>query len=95
MLAPPFFRAPSMQINFGLRSVLAFQWPYRLCLASSREARRTKEWFMKNVVDLRDGQKIVDVGCGSIFPLVSTNIVAGVNRVRMSASSAKAANWLL
>ncbi len=50
---------------------------------------------MKNVVDLRDGQKIVDVGCGSIFPLVSTNIVAGVNRVRMSASSAKAANWLL
>src|SRR5262245_6031727 len=52
-----------MQINSGLRSVLAFPWAYRLfnMLAGSKAY---EEWFIKNVLGLREGQRLVDVGCG-------------------------------
>jgi SAM-dependent methyltransferase len=52
-----------MQINSGLRSVLAFPWVYRLfdMLVGSKAY---EEWFIKNVLGLRNGQKLVDVGCG-------------------------------
>jgi SAM-dependent methyltransferase len=52
-----------MQINSGLRSVLAFPWVYRLfdMLVGSKAY---EDWFINNVLGLRDGQKLVDVGCG-------------------------------
>ena len=53
-----------MQINSGLRSVLAFPWVYRLFVGTLGQRKANKEWFIKNVLGLRDGQKLVDVGCG-------------------------------
>src|SRR5258708_15081652 len=52
-----------MQINSGFRSVLAFPWVYRLfdVLVGSKAY---EEWFIKNILGLRNGQKLVDVGCG-------------------------------
>src|SRR5260370_39487006 len=52
-----------MQINSGFRSVLAFPWLYRLfdVLVGSKAY---EEWFIKNILGLRNGQKLVDVGCG-------------------------------
>ena len=53
-----------MQINSGLRSVLAFPRVYRLfdMLVGNKAY---EEWFIKNVLSLRNGQKLVDVGCGT------------------------------
>jgi SAM-dependent methyltransferase len=52
-----------MQINSGFRSVLAFPWVYRLfdVLVGSKAY---EDWFIKNILGLRNGQKLVDVGCG-------------------------------
>jgi SAM-dependent methyltransferase len=52
-----------MQINSGLRSVLAFPWVYRL-FDKLVGSKAYEEWFIKNVLGLRSGQKLVDVGCG-------------------------------
>src|SRR6516225_454873 len=52
-----------MQINSGLRSVLAFPWVYRL-FGMLVGNKAYEEWFIKNVLGLRKGQKLVDVGCG-------------------------------
>jgi SAM-dependent methyltransferase len=52
-----------MQISSGLRSVLAFPWIYSLSMRLLRnEANR--RWFIDEVLALRDGQKLVDIGCG-------------------------------
>src|SRR5215472_9784748 len=73
-----------MQINSGLRSVLAFPWLYRLfdMLVGSKA---NKEWFIKNVVGLRDGQKLVDVGCG---PAQILDRLPGVEYVGLDISDA-------
>jgi hypothetical protein len=84
-----------MQINSGLRSILAWPWVYRLMAhILGNEAKR--QWFIDDVLCPREGQKVVDVGCGpidilerlsgvelasSIFPIVSTNIATSVNRL--------------
>ena len=52
-----------MQINSGLRSILSLPWVYRLFThIVGIEANR--QWFIDDVLCLRDGQKLVDVGCG-------------------------------
>ena len=73
-----------MQINSGLRSALAFPWLYRLfdMLVGSKA---NKEWFIKNVLDLRDGQKLVDVGCG---PAHILDRLPGVEYVGLDISDA-------
>jgi SAM-dependent methyltransferase len=52
-----------MQINSGLRSILALPWVYRL-FAHVLGSKANKRWFIDDVLRLRDGQKLVDVGCG-------------------------------
>jgi len=52
-----------MQINSGLRSVLALPWIYRFVMRLFRnEAHR--QWFIRDILALRNGQKLVDIGCG-------------------------------
>jgi hypothetical protein len=51
-----------MQINSGLRSVLAFPWLYRLFIGTLGASKANKEWFIKNILGLRDGQKLVEWG---------------------------------
>ena len=73
-----------MQTDSGLRSVLAIPWLYRLfdMLVGSKANR---EWFIKNVLDLRDGQKLVDVGCG---PADILDRLPGVEYVGLDISDA-------
>ena len=52
-----------MQINSGLRSILALPWVYRL-MAHILGNEANRQWFIDDVLCLRDGQKLVDVGCG-------------------------------
>jgi SAM-dependent methyltransferase len=52
-----------MQINSGLRSILALPWVYRL-FGHVLGSEANKQWFIDDVLCLRDGQKLVDVGCG-------------------------------
>ena len=52
-----------MQINSGLRSILALPWVYRL-MAHILGNEANRQWFVDDVLCLRDGQKLVDVGCG-------------------------------
>jgi SAM-dependent methyltransferase len=52
-----------MQINSGLRSILALPWMYRL-FADILGIEANRQWFIDDVLCLRDGQKLVDVGCG-------------------------------
>jgi len=73
-----------MQINFGLRSVLAFPWVYRLfSMLVGSEAN--EEWFIKNVLGLLKGQKLVDVGCG---PAQILDRLPGVEYVGLDISDA-------
>jgi SAM-dependent methyltransferase len=74
-----------MQINSGLRSVLAFPWPYRLFVGTLGARKANKEWFIKNVLGLRDGQKLVDVGCG---PAQILDRLPGVEYVGLDISDA-------
>jgi hypothetical protein len=53
----------AMQINSGLRSILALPWVYRL-FGHVLGSEANKQWFIDDVLCLRDGQKLVDVGCG-------------------------------
>jgi SAM-dependent methyltransferase len=53
----------AMQINSGLRSILALPWVYRL-MAHILGNEANRQWFIDDVLCLRDGQKLVDVGCG-------------------------------
>jgi hypothetical protein len=55
-----------MQINSGLRSVPAFPWLYRL-FGMPVGSKANKEWFIKNVLRLRDGQKACR--CGGVVLL--------------------------
>ena len=52
-----------MEINNGLRSVLKISWAYELFqwLVGSRGA---KKWLAENAWDIREGQTVVDAGCG-------------------------------
>lgn len=52
-----------MQINVGLRSILASPLVYRLAMwaVGGHDFRR---WFIENILALRPGQKVVDIGCG-------------------------------
>jgi SAM-dependent methyltransferase len=52
-----------MQINSGLRSILASTWAFRL-FGHVLGSEANKQWFVDQVLGLRDGQKLVDVGCG-------------------------------
>jgi len=52
-----------MQINSGLRSILALPWVYRLFVHIFKSEASTR-WFINDVLRLRDGQKLVDIGCG-------------------------------
>ena len=73
-----------MQINSGLRSVLAFPWVYRLFgMLVGSEAN--EEWFIKTVLGLRNGQKLVDVGCG---PAQILDRLPGVEYVGLDISDA-------
>jgi len=73
-----------MQINSGLRSVLAFPWVYRLFgMLVGSEAN--EEWFITNVLGLRNGQKLVDVGCG---PAQILDRLPGVEYVGLDISDA-------
>jgi SAM-dependent methyltransferase len=53
----------AMQINSGLRSILALPWVYRL-FAHILGIEAHRQWFIDDVLCLRDGEKLVDVGCG-------------------------------
>jgi SAM-dependent methyltransferase len=53
-----------MQINSGLRSILARPWIYRLTMRLLRNEAVTR-WFNDEILALRAGQKLVDVGCGT------------------------------
>jgi|SRR6516165_10601278 hypothetical protein len=50
-----------MQINSGLRSILALLWVYRL-FAHILGIKANRQWLIDDVLGLRDGQKLVDVG---------------------------------
>jgi SAM-dependent methyltransferase len=52
-----------MQMNSGLRSILALPWVYRL-FGRVLGSEANKQWFIDDVLCLRDGQKLIDVGCG-------------------------------
>ena len=52
-----------MQINSGLRSILSLPWVYRL-FAHILGIEANRQWFIDDVLWLRDGQKLVDMGCG-------------------------------
>jgi SAM-dependent methyltransferase len=52
-----------MQINSGLRSILALPWVYRL-FGHVLGSEANRQWFIDDVLCLRDSQKLVDVGCG-------------------------------
>jgi SAM-dependent methyltransferase len=52
-----------MQINSGLRSILAVPWAYRLAMRLLRNGANER-WFIDHVLALRAGEKVVDVGCG-------------------------------
>jgi ABC transporter substrate binding protein len=52
----------AMEINSGLRSILAMPWVYRL-MAHILGIEANRQWFIDDVLCLRDGQKLVDVGC--------------------------------
>ena len=52
-----------MQIDSGLRSMLAVPWVYRL-FARILGSEANQQWFIDDILCLRDGQKLVDVGCG-------------------------------
>src|SRR5215831_904788 len=73
-----------MQSNSGLRSVLAFPWLYRQ-FGMLVGSKANKEWFIKNVLRLRDGQKLVDVGCG---PADILDRLPGVEYVGLDISDA-------
>jgi hypothetical protein len=53
----------AMQINSGLRSILALPWVYHL-VQHILGIEANMQWFIDDVLCLRDGQKLVDVGCG-------------------------------
>jgi len=53
----------AVQINSGLRSILALPWVYRL-FGHILGIEANRQWFIDDVLCLRDGQKLVDVGCG-------------------------------
>jgi SAM-dependent methyltransferase len=52
-----------MQLDKGLRSLLTFPLIYRLAnlLFTNRKFQR---WFIDDVIAVRSGQKLVDIGCG-------------------------------
>lgn len=52
-----------MQINTGLRSFLAAPAVYRTAMRMLGGGAFLR-WFIDNVLSLRDGQKIIDFGCG-------------------------------
>lgn len=53
----------AMQINSGARSILAVPWVYRL-FTRVLGIEASKRWFIDDILCLREGQKLVDVGCG-------------------------------
>jgi SAM-dependent methyltransferase len=52
-----------MQINSGLRSVLALPLVYRLAMWAVG-GHNFRHWFIDNILALKPGQKVVDIGCG-------------------------------
>lgn len=52
-----------MQINQGLRSILALPWAYRLLIWLVRSEKAWR-WFTDQVLQIRPGQKVIDIGCG-------------------------------
>lgn len=65
-----------MQINSGLRSILALPWAYRLTMRMLGKSTANRRWFVDQVLALRPGQKIVDIGCGpgSVLDLLPQGI---------------------
>ena len=51
-----------MQVNSGLRSVLAARWAYRLAMNVFRK-KGARRWFVDEVCVLPE--KVVDIGCGA------------------------------
>ena len=51
-----------MQINSGLRSILSLPWAHRL-FAHILGIEANRQWFIDDVLCLRNGQKLVDFGC--------------------------------
>jgi SAM-dependent methyltransferase len=52
-----------MQINSGLRSILQSTLAFRL-FGHVLGSETNKRWFVDHVLRLREGQKLIDVGCG-------------------------------
>ena len=52
-----------MQKNTGLRSLLALPVVYRLTNFVFSKPKFIR-WFLDTIIDVRDGQKLVDIGCG-------------------------------
>jgi len=48
----------------GGKSILSLPWVYRL-FAHILGIEANRQWFIDDVLCLRDGQKLVDVGCGA------------------------------
>jgi hypothetical protein len=46
------------------KSILSLPWVYRL-FAHILGIEANRQWFIDDVLCLRDGQKLVDVGCGT------------------------------
>jgi SAM-dependent methyltransferase len=81
---PQIVRPRQMQINSGLRSILASPWVFRL-FGQLLGSEANKQWFIDHVLCLRDGQKLVDVGCG---PADILDRLPGVEYVGLDISDA-------
>jgi len=53
-----------MQVNSGLRSILAAPWVYRTAMAVLRK-NGAREWFANEILHVSPGQKVIDFGCGT------------------------------
>jgi SAM-dependent methyltransferase len=52
-----------MQITTGIRSILALPFVYRLAMRILGNTAN-RRWFINDILALRGGEKVVDVGCG-------------------------------
>jgi len=74
-----------MQVNSGLRSILALPLFYRLVnvVFTNRKFRR---WFIDEVLAVRNGQTLVDLGCGPADIL--DELDAGIRYIGLDISEA-------
>ncbi|OJY43030.1 MAG: hypothetical protein BGP08_20325 [Rhizobiales bacterium 64-17] len=74
-----------MQINSGLRSVLAWPLVYRL-LNRAIGNEKFRRWFIERIVAVKSGQTLVDLGCGPADILADLD--AGVRYIGLDISEA-------